>query len=98
MRDRDFNQLELSQHAEDRRHQRGIGLDVLSVVYRFGKAVRTRQGMSYSMDGRAHRIAERMMGSQYRRVADRLDCYMVVAQDDRTVITVAHRQQRLHTN
>ena len=97
MRDRDFNQLELSQHAEERRHQRGIGLDVLDVVYRFGKAVRTRQGMSYSMDGRARRIAEKKLGSQYCRVADRLDCYMVVAQDERTIITVAHRSQRMRT-
>ena len=97
MRDRDFTQLTLSQHAEERRQQRGIGLDVLNVVYRFGRATRTRQGMSYSMDSRARRMAERALGNQeYCRFADKLDCYIVVAQDERTIITVAHRSQRLH--
>ena len=87
--------LILSQHAQRRCQQRGIKLEILSVVYGYGKCERTRDGFSYTMDQRARLRAKRQLGEiAYRRIADKLDLYMVVASDGKTVITAAHRLKR----
>ena len=92
--DRQFRQ---SGHAHVRCQQRGVSMERLLIVRTYGKRERTRDGFSYSMDKAARRRAERHLDPAiYRRNADKLNLYIVVARDGETetVVTVAHRLRR----
>ena len=84
-----------SNHAMKRCQQRGISQSSIDTVVRFGRRQIRHNGYVYSMDRRARRNAERLLGDKYRRVVDALDIYVVISLNTREVITVAHRLGRL---
>ena len=84
----------LSEHARKRSQQRGIGTEVIDAVAAYGTVVGHRGAKKYFMDKKARARARRGLGpAQYRRIADRLDTYIVVA--DATIITVAKLSERI---
>ena len=85
----------LTRHAEARCQQRGIRPEVVDVLMTYGRR-RTRHGAEVCfMDRRARDRAQADLGSDdYRRIADRLDAYLVVSGEGE-VITAAKRRKRL---
>ena len=65
------------------------------IVLRFGKRTRTREGFSYSMNNASRHRARRELGDEYRNHEGRDDIYLVIGLDERRIITVAHRLQKL---
>lgn len=85
----------LTRHAEVRRQQRGIPWEVVNVFLTYGVRRRHRGAEVCFMDKRSRSRVEHELGSDaYRRMADRLDTYLVVA-DDGQVVTAAKRLGRL---
>lgn len=84
-----------TRHAEIRCQQRGIPGEVVETLLAYGRR-RTRHGAEvYFMDKTARARARAELGrTTYGRIADRLDTYLVVA-DDGEVITAAKRLGRL---
>ncbi len=85
----------LTRHAEVRCQQRGIRPEVVDVLMTYGRR-RTRHGAEVCfMDRVARDRARADLGSDdYRRIADRLDAYLVVSGEGE-VITAANRRKRL---
>jgi len=84
-----------TRHAEIRCQQRGIPGEVVETLLAYGRR-RTRHGAEvYFMDKTARARARAELGrTRYGRIADRLDTYLVVA-DDGAVVTAAKRFGRL---
>lgn len=82
-------------HSVVRCQQRGVRPEVIEVLLTYGRR-RQRGGAEICfMDRTARRHAEKALGGKlYARVADRLDTYLVVA-DDGAVVTAAKRLKRL---
>ena len=90
-----------TRHAQDRFQQRGLSQARIDVVLEFGK-MRLRKRADgresayvYYMDKRARENAARAWGKDYKRIADKLDIYIVESCDTGEIITIAHRWQRL---
>ncbi len=99
MRDRLFEEFDLTNHAQLRNQQRGISPLALSLVLRFGKRKRTRDGFSYAMDRKGRLRAKEALGTEADiQVLDKLDFYIVVARDGESVITAAPRLRRHRNN
>lgn len=88
----------ITNHARMRSQQRGILTEAMSMVLRFGNACRVRGGESYFMDSTAHQLAKSSSDSNlYRKIADRLNFYVIVGHDG-GIVTVAHsNRRRLYT-
>ncbi|MDI9846468.1 hypothetical protein QM467_00180 [Rhodoblastus sp. 17X3] len=85
----------LTRHAEMRCQQRGVRPEVVATLLDYGRSVRRHGADICFMDRSARRRARNALGADaYARVADRLDGYLVVA-DDGQIITVAPRLKRL---
>ncbi|MGO9391537.1 hypothetical protein [Rhodoblastus sp.] len=85
----------LTRHAEVRCQQRGIRPEVVATLLEYGRRERRHGAEICFMDRSAHRQAQRALGHDaYARVVDRLDRYLVVA-DDGQIITAAPRLKRL---
>ena len=86
----------LSRHAKERLQQRGIPLMSVETMLRYGRKRRRKGAYVLCMDRRQRKLVKARLAPEiYRRVADKLDFYMVY--NDRTgeIITVAHRLDRL---
>jgi hypothetical protein len=87
--------LELTQHAVVRCQQRGIGLELLDLVYVHGVLRHTTKGFSCYMDKRTRERARAAIGDEaYRGLAEKLNFYFVLDSERRQVLTVAHRLRR----
>jgi len=86
---------EFTKHAETQAQQRGIQNDVAETLLSYGTA-RIRHGAEVIyMDKSSRKAARNAMGAKaYAQVADRLDCYLVVAADG-AILTCAHRTRRI---
>lgn len=86
---------EFTRNAQTCAQKRGIQSDVIEALLTYGKA-RIRYGAEVVfMDKSARAAARQAMGEKaYAKLADRLDCYLVVAGDG-AVVTCAHRTDRL---
>lgn len=86
---------EFTKNAQTRAQQRGIRTDVAEVLLAFGTS-RIRHGAEVVfMNNAARMTARKVMGAKaYARIADRLDCYIVMAPNG-DIITCAHRIERL---
>lgn len=85
----------LTRHAEIRCQQRGIRPEIVATLLTYGRRRRRYGADVCFMDRAAHRQARRDLGdATYARLADRLDSYLVVA-DDGKVITAAPRLGRM---
>ena len=87
-----------SAHSEIRRRQRGITDDRIHVVLAYGDKRRRKGGFVYSMTKRARRRAESKMGSDYVKISDKLNFYVVTSLEDDSVVTVGHRAGRMKWN
>lgn len=86
-----------SQHAGKRCQQRGIGNDVIDAVLAFGSVLFHGGSKKYYMDKRARERARREMdATEFRRIADRLNIYLVVS--DATIVTVANLRTRIRVS
>ena len=89
-------QYKLSRHAEARLQQRGIPLASVETMLCYGKKRSRGDALVVYMDKRRRKQIEARLDSEvYRRIADKLDFYMVYDDSTRTVVTVGHRLNRL---
>ena len=87
-----------SKHAQQRVQQRGIDEEVVEILVEHGRRRYHNGGVTCYMDKRTRaRLESVMEGSAYRRVADRLDRYVVLSPDGTQILTVAQRRRRLKT-
>lgn len=86
--------LTLSRHAEMRCQQRGIRAEIVDILLAYGRRRFSHGAEVYFMDKRARARARAELGRAYARIADRLDTYVVVAEDGR-LITAAKRLRRM---
>ena len=93
---RRFEDLRLSKHAQERCQQRGISPKVLETLYTYGKRTWSRGGAwSYSINrNRLDKVRIALGELEFRRIREKLDCYMIVAPDAGTIVTVGHRTHR----
>jgi uncharacterized protein (DUF2252 family) len=84
-----------SHHAEVRCQQRGISKEIVDVLLSYG-ARRHRHGAEVCfMDRAARRQAAACLGRErFARIADRLNSYVVLA-DDGAIVTAAPRLNRM---
>ena len=84
-----------TRHAGCRCQQRGIRREIVEMLLAYGRRRNRRGAEVYFMDKTARARACAELGqAAYGRIADRLNTYLVVA-DDGAVITVAKRLGRL---
>ena len=89
-------QYTLTKHAERRRQQRGIPYSSLETMLWYGKKRRRGDAYLVYMDKYHRNLAQTRLDPElYRQVVDKLDFYLVYDDRTRTVITVAHRLERL---
>ena len=85
-----------SKHAQQRLQQRGIDDEVVTTLITYGRRHHHKGGITCYMDKRTRARLESLVdGETYRRVADRLDRYVVLSPDGTQILTVAQRRKRL---
>lgn len=88
--------MHLSKHASKRSQQRAISPLVIDLLLRFGASESAGDGSStLFFDKKSRREVKAYAGPLARMLDDHLDLYAVVGADS-TVITVAHRLERIH--
>jgi hypothetical protein len=81
-------------HFKARMQQRGVRDKVVDIILEYGRCSRVRGGESYYMDKSSRVRARDELGSKaYARLEPQLDLY-VVANDNGSLVTVAHRLRR----
>lgn len=86
--------LPLTRHAAHRLKNRGITQEQLLLVTEFGRAQRMHGATRYALDKRSRQLVEQTLPPEQLRRLKTLDILAVIA-DDGSVITAAHRTQRL---
>lgn len=90
--------MNLSNHAAVRSQQRAIPPLMIDLLLQFGASEKAGDGASKRyFDKAARRRLQAYAGSLSSVLQQHLDLYAVVAADD-TVITVAHRMDRIRRN
>ncbi len=89
--------MKLTKHAQQRSQQRGIPPMVLDLLTRWGVEERVGGGASrFTMNKETRRILRAYAGSRlFAAIEPYLDCYTILNEDERSVITLAHRYKRL---
>jgi len=86
----------LSEHASKRSQQRAIPPLVIDLLLKFGTSHSSGDGTSkLFFDKKSRRQVNAYAGPLARMFDEHLDLYAVVGADS-TVITVAHRLERIH--
>ena len=86
--------LVMTAHAERRFAQRGFRRETVETLVAFGRRERSNGADVYFMDRKARSRAREALGAKrYAKVEDRLDAYVVVA-DDGAIVTIAKRLRR----
>ena len=76
--------------------QRGIDDEIVATLVTYGRRRHHRGGITCYMDKRTRARLESLMdGDTYRRIAGRLDRYVVLSPDGAQILTVAQRRKRL---
>lgn len=87
--------MKMARHAAIRSQQRCIPPIVIDLLLQFGTSEKAPGGVSKRFfDKRGRRQVEAYVGPMIRLVAEHLDTYIVVGDDD-CVITVAPRNERI---
>ena len=86
----------ISEHARTRSQQRGISLEVIDILYKFGSREWSDGELAFSLDGKARRRMDKAVGPQLAaEMAEQASgCYIVVSADEPVVITVARQLRR----
>ncbi len=92
-----MSELALTKHARARMQQRGISEGVVERLHQFGCAVHDHRGARILVfDHAARKRVRRALGRDgYLRLEKHMNAYAVVGLDG-SIITVGHRQGRLH--
>ncbi len=87
----------MTTHATVRLQQRGISAHVLDCLLEYGRKAHDHRGAEIVYFDSQSRIKVRCaLGDEaFKKVADRLDTYAVLANDG-TVVTVGHRTKRFY--
>lgn len=88
----------ISRHAQQRLQQRGISIQAVPIIRRYGKRTYVNGAESYSINKSDRPSVERhlketMSPEEYSKVSKDLDCYIIVKNNN--LVTAAHRTQRL---
>jgi len=84
-----------TRHGQTRCQQRGIRPEVINTILTYGRQKRRHGADVYFMDGSSRKRALSELGRiRYAKIADRLDAYLVLA-DDGQIVTAAIRLRRL---
>jgi NAD kinase len=87
--------MALTHHAQTRLQQRGIPAEAVDALLAYGNSRRHHGADVYYLDRQARSRARAGLGTPiFKRIEKALDSYLVVG-DDGTIITAAHRLQRL---
>lgn len=90
--------MHLSEHAKKRSQQRAIPPLAIDLLFRFGASQSAGDGTSkLFFDKTSRRQMNAYAGTLARMLDEHLDLYAVVAADS-TIITVAHRLERIRRN
>lgn len=92
-----LNMPNITTHAAARLQQRGIPVHVLDCLLDYGRMTHDHRGAEIIyFDGHSRIKVRSALGEDaYRKLADRLDSYVVLSTDG-TVVTVGHRTKRIH--
>lgn len=85
----------MSNHATKRMHQRAIHPLMIDLLYRYGRERHQNGATVLFLDSRARNQALKALGEVVHRFDKLCDTYLVESEDDGTVITIGHRDQRL---
>ena len=92
-----FDRISLSQHTEMRIRQRGISELQIVLMLLFGNSSPAGAAeRSFALNQASRQRLQRALGSQYARVSDRLDFYLIVNPAAKCVVTCCHRLKRAH--
>ncbi len=86
--------MHLTRHADLRRIQRSLPVDVLSTIYTYGSASHSKGAMSMTLDGQSIALAaegDRRM----RAILERYRGSYIVVGDGEKVVTTARRRRRV---
>ena len=90
-----YNTIHFSEHTQARQRQRGISNLQIAVMLLYGKATRTKDhALSISFNKPSRRKAQRDLGRKYAEISDRMNFYLILSNDRKELITVAHRTKR----
>ncbi len=88
--------MDMTRHASVRRQQRGIPPIIVRWLQEFGALEYAHDARKRFFDKAARKRLASELGSEIvDRLGDLMNCYIVEDLDGR-VITVGHRQQRIH--
>lgn len=77
--------------------QRGISELQIALMLLFGRSSPAGASeRSYMLDHASRHVLQRALGSQYPRVCDRLDYYLIADPTNKCVVTCCHRLKRPH--
>ena len=92
-----FDRVSLSQHTEMRVRQRGISELQIVLMLLFGHSSPAGPSeRSFALDQASRQELQRALGSQYARICDRLNYYVIVNPTAKCVVTCCHRLKRPH--
>ena len=86
----------MTDHAQVRLQQRGITAQILDYLLTYGRTEYGHQGAEivfFDQNAR-NRVRKALGNEEFRKLADRLDTYAVLASDG-AVVTVGHRTKRI---
>lgn len=88
--------MSITKHASTRMQQRGIPLLVVELIMTFGASEPAGSGtQKFFLDKRARHKVKSFAGTLASAIEPLLDAYVLVS-DQGTVITTAHRTERIH--
>lgn len=90
--------LSYSLHAATRSQQRGIPLEITSLLVDYGQEIFDGHGgvVRYFTTKSIQAMANDVGHSAVKRVAEYLRCYLVQSSDDGAIITVGKRHSKKH--
>ena len=94
----EYDQVFLSVHSNERKQQRGISELQIALVLLFGHSAPAKNSeRTFYFNQASRRELHRALGSQYSRISDRLDYYVIFDPIEKEVRTCAHRIKRRRT-
>lgn len=86
----------LSNHAQTRSQQRGIGMDIIEYLLQYGASCYCKKGCKkYFFDKKSlGKIRSSISSKKFAKIESKLRCFAVVSAD-RVVVTVGHQFKKV---
>ena len=92
---REYQHISISDHALERQRKRGISDLQIAVMLLFGEFKPSKDDThSVAFDKPSRESAQRTLGKPYLSIVDRMNFYMVLANDSATLVTIAQRLRK----